>query len=159
VPARGTRRTRTVGLAAREPLPGHAAAVHPHCVGQARRERAVALLELAQALRRVFPPQGPSPPAPPHLSHGPRRGGPCARPARTPGEPARRTDGRGVRTPTRGAKLGIDATVVESNIRQPNDAGLLADCVRVFTRLVRTLGELVPGADAGFHDRTRSTKR
>ena len=64
---------------------------------------------------------------------------------------------------TRGRKLRIDGTVVETNIAHPTDSGLLRDGVRVLGRLARkakryladearVVGEL-------FRDRTRSAKR
>jgi transposase, IS5 family len=65
---------------------------------------------------------------------------------------------------TRGRKLRIDGTVVETTIRYPSDSGLLRDGVRVLGRLgreakryladgvVRAVGEL-------FRDRARSAKR
>jgi IS5 family transposase len=64
---------------------------------------------------------------------------------------------------TRGRKLRIDGTVVETNIVHPTDSGLLRDGVRVLGRLARkakryladearVVGEL-------FRDRTRSAKR
>ena len=64
---------------------------------------------------------------------------------------------------TRGRKLRIDATVVETNIHHPTDSRLLGDGVRVLSRLLRraktVLGE---GADLGkeaFRTRTRSVRR
>jgi transposase, IS5 family len=63
---------------------------------------------------------------------------------------------------TRGRKLRIDSTVVETTIRHPSDSGLLADGVRVLSRLVRRAGVLLrpPGVDGAlFRDRTRSAKR
>jgi transposase, IS5 family len=38
---------------------------------------------------------------------------------------------------TRGRKLRLDSTVVETTIHNPSDSGLLADGVRVLSRLVR----------------------
>jgi IS5 family transposase len=52
----------------------------------------------------------------------------------------------------RGRRLRVDTTVVETNIRYPTDAGLLADGVRVLTRTLRRLGETV-------RERTRSVAR
>lgn len=40
-----------------------------------------------------------------------------------------------------GRKMRVDTTVVESNIRYPTDSGLLADGVRVMTRVARRLGK------------------
>jgi len=64
---------------------------------------------------------------------------------------------------TRGRKLRTDGTVVETTIHHPTDSSLLADGVRVLSRLVRRAKALV-GAAAGdgsafFRDRTRSAKR
>jgi IS5 family transposase len=64
---------------------------------------------------------------------------------------------------TRGRKLRLDSTVVETEIHHPSDSTLLADSVRVLSRLVRR-GKAV--ADAGtaavrelWRDRTRAAKR
>ena len=37
---------------------------------------------------------------------------------------------------TRGRKLRVDTTVVETNIHYPTDSGLLSDSVRVLTRII-----------------------
>ncbi len=63
---------------------------------------------------------------------------------------------------TRGRKLRIDSTVVETTIHHPSDSGLLADGVRVLSRLVRRAGALLRRStvDAAlFRDRSRSAKR
>src|ERR671939_1811408 len=61
---------------------------------------------------------------------------------------------------TRGRKLRIDSTVVETTIHHPSDSGLLADGVRVLSRLVRRAGALLGcGAAPLVRDRTRSAKR
>jgi len=61
---------------------------------------------------------------------------------------------------TRGRKLRIDSTVVETTIHHPSDSGLLADGVRVLCRLVRRAGDLLArGTEPLFRDRTRSAKR
>ncbi len=61
---------------------------------------------------------------------------------------------------TRGRKLRIDSTVVETTIHYPSDSGLLADGVRVLSRLVRRAGDLLArGTEPLFRDRTRSAKR
>lgn len=61
---------------------------------------------------------------------------------------------------TRGRKLRIDSTVVETTIHHPSDSGLLADGVRVLSRLVRRAGDVLAcGAEPLFRDRTRSAKR
>lgn len=64
---------------------------------------------------------------------------------------------------TRGRKLRIDGTVVETNIRDPTDSKTLGDGVRVLGRLLRrartVLGEgAALGAEA-FRTRTRSVRR
>src|SRR3989454_5516540 len=61
---------------------------------------------------------------------------------------------------TRGRKLRIDSTVVETTIHHPSDSSLLADGVRVLSRLVRLAGHLLArGAEPGFRDRTPGAKR
>ena len=52
----------------------------------------------------------------------------------------------------RGRRLRVDTTVVETNIHYPTDATLLADGVRVLTRGLRRIGDLV-------RDRARSVAR
>lgn len=58
-----------------------------------------------------------------------------------------------------GDRLRVDTTVVQSEIHHPTDNTLLADAVRVITRLVKRLGEIVPRATSLFHNRNRSAKR
>ncbi|HYY88539.1 MAG TPA: ISNCY family transposase [Chloroflexota bacterium] len=61
---------------------------------------------------------------------------------------------------TRGRKLRIDSTVVETAIHHPSDSGLLADGVRVLSRLVRRAGDLLArGTEPLVRDRTRSAQR
>jgi transposase, IS5 family len=64
---------------------------------------------------------------------------------------------------TRGRKLRVDSTVVETNIHHPTDGALIADGVRVLSRLLRRAKPLVgENADLGkeaFRDRTRSVRR
>ena len=61
---------------------------------------------------------------------------------------------------TRGRKLRIDSTVVETTIHHPSDSSLLADGVRVLSRLVRSAGDILGhGTKPLFRDRTRSAKR
>ena len=66
---------------------------------------------------------------------------------------------------TRGRKLRTDATVVETNIHHPTDDTLLADGVRVISRLVCRVKGLIPqgvrqaARGEPFRDRTRSAKR
>jgi len=64
---------------------------------------------------------------------------------------------------TRGRKLRVDSTVVETNIHYPTDSRLLGDGVRVLSRLVRRAKEVIgEGAQLGtevFRSRTRSVRR
>lgn len=61
---------------------------------------------------------------------------------------------------THGRKLRIDSTVVPTTIHYPTDSSLLADGVRVLSRLVRRAGDLLGyGTAPLFRDRTRSAKR
>ena len=67
---------------------------------------------------------------------------------------------------TRGRKLRTDGTVVETNIHHPTDDTLLAEGVRVISRLIRRAKELIPedvrrvvARGEPFRDRTRSAKR
>jgi IS5 family transposase len=58
-----------------------------------------------------------------------------------------------------GKKLRADTTVVETDIHHPTDNTLLWDSVRVVTRLVERLRELLPAGVCGFTNRTRSARR
>jgi transposase, IS5 family len=64
---------------------------------------------------------------------------------------------------TRGRKLRTDGTVVATSIHHPTDSSLLADGVRVLSRLVgrakTLLGETASTGRDLFRDRTRSAKR
>jgi len=64
---------------------------------------------------------------------------------------------------TRGRKLRIDGTVVETNIHHPTDSRLLGDGVRVISRLLRrakaVLGEGAAVGKQAFRTRTRSIRR
>ncbi len=64
---------------------------------------------------------------------------------------------------TRGRKLRVDSTVVETNIHYPTDSGLLGDGVRVLSRLLqKAKGVLVNGTQLGktaFRSRTQSMRR
>jgi IS5 family transposase len=64
---------------------------------------------------------------------------------------------------TRGRKLRTDSTVVETTIHYPTDSRLLADGVRVISRLVQrartVLDAVTATGPALFRDRTRSAKR
>jgi len=59
---------------------------------------------------------------------------------------------------TKGRKLRIDGTVVETNIHYPVDSTLLADGVRVVTRLLRRAGTVLQGG-AAVGKRTLDTLR
>ncbi len=58
-----------------------------------------------------------------------------------------------------GKKLRVDTTVVETDIHHPTDSTLLWDSVRVITRLVGNLDDLLPHGVPGFTNRTRSARR
>ena len=58
-----------------------------------------------------------------------------------------------------GKRLRVDTTVVETDIHHPTDNTLLWDVVRVITRLVGRLAELVPNGITGFTNRKRSARR
>ncbi len=64
---------------------------------------------------------------------------------------------------TRGRKLRVDGTVVETTIHHPTDSRLLGDGVRVISRLLRraktVLGEQVELGKQAFRTRTRSIRR
>jgi transposase, IS5 family len=58
-----------------------------------------------------------------------------------------------------GRKLRVDTTVVETNIHYPADSTLLWDSVRVITRLIARLDQLLPQGAGGFPNRTRRARR
>src|SRR3989442_256057 len=58
-----------------------------------------------------------------------------------------------------GSKLRADTTVVETNIHWPTDATLLWDTVRVLTRLIGRLRDLVPKDVPRFANRKRAARR
>ena len=59
-----------------------------------------------------------------------------------------------------GKKLRVDTTVVETDIHHPTDNTLIWDAVRVVTRLIGRLAELLERRRIkGFRDRTRSARR
>ncbi len=58
-----------------------------------------------------------------------------------------------------GKKLRVDSTVVEADIHYPTDGGLLWDSVRVITRLVKRIGEIVPSLTECFPNRCRRARR
>lgn len=64
---------------------------------------------------------------------------------------------------TRGRKLRVDGTVVETTIHHPTDSGLLGDGTRVLTRLIKRSQPLLGAALAeirdAFRDRSRTMRR
>jgi IS5 family transposase len=60
---------------------------------------------------------------------------------------------------TKGRKLRIDGTVVETTIHHPTDSSLLADGVRVLTRIIRRSKPLVQEQLGGSRDAFRSRLR
>ncbi len=65
---------------------------------------------------------------------------------------------------SRGRKLRVDSMVVETNIHHPTDSALLAEGVRVLSRLLRRAKKTLPAEAAGrlgkeaFRTRNRSVK-
>jgi IS5 family transposase len=60
---------------------------------------------------------------------------------------------------TRGARMRVDTTVVETNIHYPTDSSLLADGVRVLTRTTRRVATRVGSGALRIRNRTRSVAR
>ncbi len=64
---------------------------------------------------------------------------------------------------TRGRKLRLDGTVVETTIHHPTDSSLLADGVRVLSRVLRRskplVGEQLGGVRDAFRTRSRTMRR
>lgn len=58
-----------------------------------------------------------------------------------------------------GKKLRVDTTVVETDIHHPTDSTLLWDTVRVVTRLVGNLDDLLPQGVPAITNRSRSARR
>jgi IS5 family transposase len=58
-----------------------------------------------------------------------------------------------------GTKLRVDTTVVETDIHHPTDNTLLWDSVRVISRVVRQLDDLLPAGVGAFTNRTRAARR
>lgn len=63
------------------------------------------------------------------------------------------------RAVVRGRRMRVDTTVVETNIHYPTDSGLLGDGVRVLTRLMKKITEIVGQAGTRLRDRKRSMQR
>jgi transposase, IS5 family len=57
-----------------------------------------------------------------------------------------------------GRRMRVDTTVVESNIHYPTDSTLLADGVRVLTRTMRKITDIVGAVGTKLRDRSRSVK-
>src|SRR5947209_11528697 len=64
---------------------------------------------------------------------------------------------------TRGRKLRVDTTAVETNVHFPTDSGLLGDGVRVVSRLLRrakaVLGTAADGLGEAFRSRARTVRK
>lgn len=64
---------------------------------------------------------------------------------------------------TRGRKLRVDSTVVETNIHHPTDSRILGDGVRVLSRVLRrahaVVGQTAEVGQTVFRSRTRSVRR
>ena len=64
---------------------------------------------------------------------------------------------------TRGRKLRVDTTAVETEIHYPTDSALIGDGVRVISRLLRrakgVLGEAAAGLGEAFRSRVRTVRR
>ncbi len=60
---------------------------------------------------------------------------------------------------TRGKKLRVDTTVVETNIHYPTDSSLLQDSVRVLSGMTKKVSELAEVAGARVRNFNRSAKR
>lgn len=58
-----------------------------------------------------------------------------------------------------GQTVRTDCTVVESNIHEPSDSELLWDCVRVLTRLLQQVRDLLGASRVRFSNRQRRAKR
>ena len=60
---------------------------------------------------------------------------------------------------TRGKKLRVDTTVVETNIHYPTDSSLLQDSVRVLSGMTKKVSDLAKAAGVHVRDFSRSAKR
>ena len=58
-----------------------------------------------------------------------------------------------------GSKVRVDCTVVETNIHPPADSQQLWDCIRVLTRLMGRVRELLPAGTFVFSNRKKRAKR
>jgi len=59
---------------------------------------------------------------------------------------------------TEGRRMRVDTTVVETNIHYPTDSSLLGDGVRVLTRTMKKITEIVGEVGTKLRDRSRSVK-
>jgi hypothetical protein len=57
-----------------------------------------------------------------------------------------------------GRRMRVDTTVVESNIHHPTDSTLLGDGVRVLTRTMKKITDIVGAVGTRLRDRSRSVK-
>jgi IS5 family transposase len=57
-----------------------------------------------------------------------------------------------------GRRMRVDTTVTETNIHYPTDSSLLEDGVRVLTRTMKKITEIVGDVGAKLRDRSRSVK-
>ena len=60
---------------------------------------------------------------------------------------------------TRGRKLRVDTTVVETNIHYPSDSSLLGDGTRVLTRTMKKIEQKAGGLKRKVRDRMRSVRK
>ena len=60
---------------------------------------------------------------------------------------------------TRGRKLRVDTTVVETNIHYPTDSSLLGDGTRVLTRTMKKIEQKAGGLMHKVRDRMRSVRK
>ncbi len=60
---------------------------------------------------------------------------------------------------SKGRRLRIDTTVVETNIRHPLDSNLLADGIRLITRAAKRVEELIGAGVKHFRDSVRNVTR
>ena len=60
---------------------------------------------------------------------------------------------------TRGRKLRVDTTVVETNIHYPTDSSLLGDGTRVLTRTMKKIEAKSGGLKRKVRDRMRSVRK
>ena len=60
---------------------------------------------------------------------------------------------------TRGRKLRVDTTVVETNIHYPTDSSLLGDGTRVLTRTMKKIEQKAGGLKRKVRDRMRSVRK